>query len=202
MKDEKKVEQNNEKTVELFGGKENLDKMEPWDFISALKEAQDEAMKECIRANTIMLNSRLAKVKPFAAILTPFLGAQVPPMICGLEAKLADDLPEEFAFAIMQAPKTERERLIKSLTEERDEWKKRAEAAERNEKIKDRALDKATELAYEYRTEADTLSCSSCPMFHIFDSCKERGLYKDCSRRWKEEILRQAEREIEEEERK
>lgn len=82
------------------------------------------------------------------------------------------------------------------------EWKRRAEVAERNDKIKERALDKATELAYEYRTEADTLSCSSCPMFHIFDSCKERGLYKDCSRRWKEEILRQAEREIEEEERK
>ena len=82
------------------------------------------------------------------------------------------------------------------------EWKRRAEVAERNDKIKDRALDKATELAYEYRTEADTLSCSSCPMFHIFDSCKDRGLYKDCSKRWKEEILRQAEREIEEEERR
>lgn len=79
------------------------------------------------------------------------------------------------------------------------EWKKRAEVAERNEKIKERALDKATELAYEYRTEADTLSCSSCPMFHIFDSCKERGLYVECSKHWKEEILRQAEREIEEE---
>lgn len=87
----------------------------------------------------------------------------------------------------------------KQAEKERDEWKRRADVAERNDKIKDRALDKATELAYEYRTEADTLSCSSCPMFHIFDSCKERGLYKDCSKRWKEEILRQSEREIEEE---
>ena len=130
MKDEKKVEQNNEKTVELFSGKENLDKMEPWDFISAVKEAQDEAMKEGIRANTVMINSRLAKVKPFAVMLTPFLGAQVPPMICGLEAKLEDDLPEEFAFAIMEAPKTERERLIEDLAADRDEWKRRAETSE------------------------------------------------------------------------
>ena len=201
MKDEKKVEQNNEETVVPFG-KEDLGKMGSWDFISEVKEAQNKAMEEGIRANTIMINSRLAKVKPFAVMLTPFLGAQVPPMICGLKAKLADDLPEEFAFAIMDDPKTEREILIDDLSADRDEWKRRAEVAERNDKIKDRALDKATELAYEYRTEADTLSCSSCPMFHIFDSCKERGLYEDCSKRWKEEILRQAEREIEEEERK
>ena len=72
------------------------------------------------------------------------------------------------------------------------EWKHRAEVAER-------ALDKATELAYEYRIEADTLSCSSCPMLHIFDSCKERGLYKNCSKRWKEELLKQAEKELPEE---
>lgn len=124
MKDEKKVEQNNEETIELFGGKENLDKIAPWDFISAVKEAQDEAMKEGIRANTIMINSRLAKVEKFVAMITPFLGAQVPPMICGLEAKLADDLPEEFAFAVTEAPKTERERLIEELKAERDEWKK------------------------------------------------------------------------------
>ena len=113
MKDEKKVEQNNEETVELFGGKENLDKIEPWDFISAIKDAQDQAIKEGIRANTILINSRLVKTKPFMIMLTPFLGAEVPPMICGLETKLADDLPQEFAFAIMQAPQTERERQQK-----------------------------------------------------------------------------------------
>ena len=66
--------------------------------------------------------------------------------------------------------------------------------------LSERALDKAVELAYEYRTEVDTLSCSSCPMFSIFDSCKERGLYKECSKRWKEELIRQAEEEISEEE--
>lgn len=72
------------------------------------------------------------------------------------------------------------------------EWKHRAEVAER-------ALDKATELAYTYRTQDDTLSCSSCPFDSIFDRCKERGLYEDCSRRWKEELLQQAEKELAEE---
>lgn len=72
------------------------------------------------------------------------------------------------------------------------EWKHRAEVAER-------ALDKATELAYTYRTQDDTFSCSYCPFDSIFDRCKERGLYEDCSKRWKEELLQQAEKELQEE---
>lgn len=73
---------------------------------------------------------------------------------------------------------------------------RRAHDAEHRAEVAEKALDKATELAYEYRTEADTLSCSSCPMFHIFDRCKECGLYKDCSKRWREELLQQAEKEL------
>lgn len=74
-----------------------------------------------------------------------------------------------------------------------DEIKHRAEIAER-------ALDKAVELAYEYRTEADTLSCSSCPMGdELFPKCKDRGLYKECSKRWKEQLIEQAECELAEE---
>ena len=72
------------------------------------------------------------------------------------------------------------------------EYKHRALVAER-------ALDKATKLAYTYRTQDDTLSCSSCPFDSIFDRCKERGLYEDCSKRWKEELLRQTEKELAEE---
>lgn len=75
-----------------------------------------------------------------------------------------------------------------------------AAKAEHRAQVAEIALDKAVELAYEFRTEADTLSCSSCPMFHIFDSCKERGLYQDCSKQWKEELIKQAEKELAEEE--
>ena len=75
----------------------------------------------------------------------------------------------------------------------------RAKEAEHRAEVAERALDKATELAYTYRTQDDTLSCSSCPFDSIFDRCKERGLYEDCSKRWKEELLQQAEKELAEE---
>lgn len=74
-----------------------------------------------------------------------------------------------------------------------------AEEAKHRAEVAERALDKATELAYTYRTQDDTLSCSSCPFDSIFDRCKERGLYEDCSKRWKEELLQQAEKELAEE---
>lgn len=72
--------------------------------------------------------------------------------------------------------------------------------AEHRAEVAERALDKAVELAYEYRTEADTLSCSSCHMGdELFPKCKDRGLYKECSKRWKEQLIEQAERELAEE---
>lgn len=85
-----------------------------------------------------------------------------------------------------------------ALEREHDLERRLAEAEHRAE-LAERALDKATELAYEYRTEMDTLSCSSCPVFDdIFPRCKDRGLYKECSKRWKELLIEQAEKELEE----
>ena len=78
-------------------------------------------------------------------------------------------------------------------------WVNKYKEAEHRVEVAERALDKATELAYTYRTQDDTLSCSSCPFDSIFDRCKERGLYEDCSKRWKEELLQQAEKELAEE---
>lgn len=78
-------------------------------------------------------------------------------------------------------------------------WVNKYKEAEYRAEVAERALDKATELAYTYRTQDDTLSCSSCPFDGIFDKCKEHGLYKECSKRWKEELLHQAEKELAEE---
>lgn len=61
------------------------------------------------------------------------------------------------------------------------------------------AFDKAIKLAYKIRTDFDVLSCSSCEFGYAIDVCKKTGLYGDCENRWKEELLQQAEREIEEE---
>ena len=61
------------------------------------------------------------------------------------------------------------------------------------------AFDKAIKLAYKIRTDFDVLSCSSCEFGYAIDVCKKTGLYSDCENRWKEELLQQAQREIEEE---
>ena len=61
------------------------------------------------------------------------------------------------------------------------------------------AFDKAIKLAYKLRTELDELSCSSCEFGYAIDTCKKIGLYDDCENRWKEELLQQAGREVEEE---
>lgn len=60
------------------------------------------------------------------------------------------------------------------------------------------AFDKAIKLAYKIRTDFDVLSCSSCEFGYAIDVCKKTGLYSDCENRWKEELLQQAEHEIEE----
>ena len=59
------------------------------------------------------------------------------------------------------------------------------------------AFDKAIKLAYKIRTDFDVLSCSSCEFGYATDVCKKTGLYSDCENRWKEELLQQAEHEIE-----
>lgn len=70
-------------------------------------------------------------------------------------------------------------------------------------KVLELALSKAVEMAYEWRSQIDTLSCSSCPLFDygIFDTCKDsdEGLYHDCANRWKQELIRQAQEEIQRE---
>lgn len=59
------------------------------------------------------------------------------------------------------------------------------------------AFDKAIKLAYKIRTDFDVLSCSSCEFGYAIDVCKKTGLYSDRKNRWKEELLQQAQREIE-----
>lgn len=99
--------------------------------------------------------------------------------------RIVENKPYSYTAGELANWKEDQDRIAKLLH--------RAEVAER-------ALDKAVELAYEYRTEADTLSCSSCPMGdELFPKCKDRGLYKECSKRWKEQLIEQTEKELAEE---
>lgn len=69
------------------------------------------ALEEDIRANIVMINKGIVKVKehPFLFMGNVFM---LPPLICGLEAHLTDELPSEIAFAVAEAPETERGKLI------------------------------------------------------------------------------------------
>lgn len=73
-------------------------------------EAHKTALHNGIRANTVMINKRLAKTSAF---VQSFSGGvmDIPPMICGLEAYVTDEIPNEFAFCLAEAPETKREKI-------------------------------------------------------------------------------------------
>jgi len=82
------------------------------EILKRIKEAQNQAIKEHIQANTIFISERLARLKPFALILDNTLTTRIlPPMILGMEIKVTDELPEEYDFAITRVDETERERI-------------------------------------------------------------------------------------------
>ena len=78
-------------------------------------DARQEAVKEGIKANTVIINKHFAKVNAHI-----FNGSvhDMPPMICGLEVRLSDELPEGYDFALCEAYETERERLIRNTKAE------------------------------------------------------------------------------------
>lgn len=71
-------------------------------------EAYKKGIQEQIVANTIIIDKHFAKTN---RILVGNLN--IPPMICGLEIKLTEELPEGYNFALVEAPETERDRIIK-----------------------------------------------------------------------------------------
>lgn len=82
-----------------------------------ITEAYAEAIKRNIKANTIVINENLVEVKPFVIKYSNGFN-ELPPMICGLEAHFTDkELPDGYAFSILEAKCTEREALIKQTRE-------------------------------------------------------------------------------------
>lgn len=82
------------------------------DLISYVAEANRRAMQEGIKANSIMINDRLVKTNSFVFRFCNGTVAQMPPMICGLEAHITDELPDEYAFAVLEKPQTERDKIV------------------------------------------------------------------------------------------
>ncbi len=82
------------------------------DLISYVAEANRRAMQEGIKANSIMINERLIKTKPFIRQLFNSVITQIPPMICGLEAYITKELLNDYAFAVLEKPQTERDKIV------------------------------------------------------------------------------------------
>lgn len=66
-----------------------------------VKEAYKQAIKEGIDANTVVLNKNFIKTNGFAFCISNHFWHDLPPMICGLEIRVADELPEKVDFALI-----------------------------------------------------------------------------------------------------
>lgn len=86
-------------------------------LVDMLAEAQAKALKEGIKANTVIIDEHFAKVNAFDFVFGRDV-MHLPPMICGLEVQVSDELPDGYSFAVLEAPETERERLIRKARAE------------------------------------------------------------------------------------
>lgn len=80
----------------------------------------DEKSSYGIKANTVLIDRTFAKVNGFSFAIGRDI-FNLPPMICGLEVHVTDELPERYSFAVFEAPKTERERLVRKAGREATE---------------------------------------------------------------------------------
>ena len=80
-------------------------------------EAKKTALKEQIIANTVIIDKTFAKVNDIHFVVGRDI-LHIPPMICGLEVRLTDELPDGYAFALVEAPETERERIARTAKAE------------------------------------------------------------------------------------
>lgn len=95
-------------------------------FYDVVIEAQKQAFKEGIEANTIVINENIGKVNPFT--FTSFQGIHmVPPMICGMNVYFTkDELPDNCAFAMFETNQTNRLAEFESIGMEPEELRKAA----------------------------------------------------------------------------
>lgn len=87
-------------------------------IMKAIQKARAEAICRGIRANSIIISPEFRYVESF--MLSD--GLCVNPMLCGMKAYIdhGGELPEEYAFAIVDSdpPKTERDKIRAELLED------------------------------------------------------------------------------------
>ena len=72
------------------------------ELMKSIHEAMDEAKKEGIKANSIVINENMVKVRPFLA-QSGIMVHPYPPMICGLNVYFdSKNLPDGYSFAVLE----------------------------------------------------------------------------------------------------
>ena len=72
-------------------------------LIDYIQQAEQEALQQNIRANSVMLNRKIMLVHKGYTAMNGTV-TEYPPMICGLSAFLTDELPDDIAFAVLENP--------------------------------------------------------------------------------------------------
>ena len=91
-----------------------MDDNERKGFLEAVREAYEFALREGIRANTLLIDKNFARVSGVHVLLQNdafgMRGVSLPPMILGLEARIAP-LPEGYGIAVTEVAQTDRDKL-------------------------------------------------------------------------------------------
>lgn len=109
--------------------KDDIIEPSPKTFTEMILDAQIEAFKEGIRANTVIINENMVKVEPFNFQSFRNL-CFIPTMICGMNVYFTkNDLPDDYSFAVFESQKNPMDRLaqFESIGMEPDELRKAAE---------------------------------------------------------------------------
>lgn len=69
-----------------------------------IQQAEQEAWQQHIRANSVLLNSKIKLVREGYTKICDGVTLHHHPMVCGLSAFLTDELPDDIAFAVFEHP--------------------------------------------------------------------------------------------------
>lgn len=96
-------------------------------FVESIINAEQEALRQGIKANSVLINANMVKVPEFLMLYGEHSYKAIPPMICGLNMYLTkNDLPDGYSFAVFQGPNN-RLAQFESIGMEPDELRKAAE---------------------------------------------------------------------------
>jgi hypothetical protein len=105
-------------------------------FVNFVKETRAQAMREGIKANSIIINENMVRVPEFTFCDVVGGVHTTPKMFCGLNVYLTkDELPENYSFAVFEGRDNSRLAQFESIGMEPEELRKAAELYRRVKEV-------------------------------------------------------------------